>query len=48
MNKLIIMDTNIFEQMTDKEIKEYLEEQEADIILSSLEWQELDYADCIL
>ena len=42
------MDTNIFEQMTDKEIKEYLEEQEADIILSSLEWQEMDYADCTL
>ena len=48
MIKLIIMDTNIFEQMTDKEIKEYLEEQEADMILSSLEWQELDYVDCIL
>ena len=42
------MDADIFEQMTDKEIKEYLEEQEADIILSSLEWQELDYADCTL
>ena len=42
------MDTNIFEQMTDKEIKEYLEEQEADMILSSLEWQEMDYADCTL
>lgn len=42
------MDTNIFEQMTDKEIKEYLEEQEADIILSSLEWQERDYVDCAL
>lgn len=42
------MDTDIFEQMTDKEIKEYLEEQEADVILSSLEWQEMDYADCTL
>lgn len=42
------MDINIFEQMTDKEIKEYLEEQEADMILSSLEWQELDYVDYIL
>ena len=42
------MDANIFEQMTDKEIKEYIEEQEADIILSSLEWQEMDYADCTL
>ena len=42
------MDTNIFEQMSDKEIKEYLEEQEADVILSSLEWQEMDYADCTL
>ena len=42
------MDTNIFEQMTDKEIKEYLEEQEADIILSSLKWQERDYVDCAL
>ena len=40
------MDTDIFEQMTDKEIKKYLEEQEADIILSSLEWQEKDYVDC--
>ena len=34
--------------MTDKEIKEYIEEQEADIILSSLEWQEMNYADCTL
>ena len=42
------MDRDIFEQMTDKEIKEYLEEQEADIILSSLEWQEMDYVDCTL
>ena len=42
------MNANIFEQMTDKELKEYLEEQEADIILSSLEWQEMDYADCTL
>ena len=42
------MDTNIFEQMTDTEIKEYIEEQEANIILSSLEWQEMDYADCTL
>ena len=42
------MNEDIFEQMTDKEIKEYIEEQEADMILSSLEWQELDYADCIL
>lgn len=42
------MNTDIFEQMTDKEIKEYIEEQEADIILSSLEWQEMDYIDCTL
>lgn len=42
------MDTDMFEQMTDKEIKEYLEEQEADTILSSLEWQEKDYIDCNL
>ena len=42
------MDTDIFEQMTDKEIKEYIEEQEADIILNSLEWQERDYVDCVL
>ena len=48
MIKLITMDTDIFEQMTDKDIKEYLEEQEADIILSSLEWQEMDYVDCTL
>ena len=48
MIKLITMDTDIFEQMTDKDIKEYLEEQEADIVLSSLEWQERDYVDCAL
>ena len=42
------MNTDIFEQMTDKDIKEYLEEQEADIVLSSLEWQERDYVDCAL
>ena len=42
------MNADIFEQMTDEEIKEYLEEQEADIILSSFEWQEIDYADCTL
>ena len=42
------MNVDIFEQIPDKEIKEYIEEQEADMILSSLEWQELDYADCIL
>lgn len=42
------MDADIFEQMTDKKIKEYLEEQEADMILSSLEWQEKDYVDCNL
>ena len=48
MIKLITMDADIFEQMTDEEIREYLEEQEADIILSSLEWQERDYVDCAL
>ncbi|QOR59905.1 hypothetical protein KNV45_gp59 [uncultured phage cr271_1] len=42
------MNTNMFEQMTNEEIKEYLEEQEADIILNSLEWQERDYVDCAL
>ena len=42
------MNADIFEQMTDEEIKEYLEEQEADIILSNLEWQERDYIDCAL
>ena len=42
------MDIDIFEQMTDEDIKEYLEEQEADMILSSLEWQEVDYVDCAL
>ena len=42
------MDIDIFKQMTDEEIKEYLEEQEADIILSSLEWQEMNYVDCAL
>lgn len=42
------MNIDIFEQMTDEDIKEYLEEQEADIVLSSLEWQERDYVDCAL
>lgn len=42
------MDIDIFKQMTDAEIKEYLEEQEADMILSSLEWQERNYIDCFL
>ena len=42
------MDINIFEQMTDEEIKEYLEEQEADTILGSFEYQERNYADCYL
>ena len=42
------MDADMFEQMTDEEIKEYLEEQEADMILSSLEWQERNYIDCFL
>lgn len=42
------MDTDMFEQMTNEDIKEYLEEQEADIILSSIEWQEMDYVDCVL
>lgn len=42
------MDIDIFKQMTDEEIKEYLEEQEADMILSSLEWQERNYIDCFL
>ena len=42
------MNTDMFKQMTDKDIKEYLEEQEADMILSSLEWQEKDYSDCFL
>ena len=42
------MDTDIFEQMTDKEIREYLDGDEADMILSSLEWQERNYIDCFL
>ena len=42
------MNVDIFEQIPDKEIKEYIEEQEADIILNSLEWQERDYVDCVL
>ena len=42
------MDTDIFEQLADEDSKEYLEEQEADIVLSSLEWQEMDYLDCAL
>lgn len=42
------MNTDIFEQMTDKEIKEYIEEQEADMTLSSFEWQERNYVDCAL
>ena len=42
------MNTDIFNQMTNEEIKEYLEEQEADMILSSIEYQEKDYSDCFL
>lgn len=42
------MDTNIFELMTDNDIKEYLEEQEANIIISSGEYEFSDYADCCL
>lgn len=42
------MDEDIFEEMTDEEIKEYLEEEEADRILSSSEWQEKEYLDCYL
>ena len=42
------MDEDIFEEMTDGEIKEYLEEEEADRILSSHEWQEKKYLDCYL
>lgn len=42
------MNTNMFNQMTDKEIKEYLQEQEADSILSSIEYQEKDYSDYFL
>ena len=42
------MNTDMFNQMTDKEIKEYLQEQEVDNILSSIEYQEKDYSDCFL
>lgn len=42
------MDTDIFDQMTAEEIKEYLEEQEADNILGSFEYQERNYVDCYL
>ena len=42
------MDEDIFEEMTDEEIKEYLEEEEADRILNSYEWQEKEYLDCYL
>ena len=42
------MNEDIFEQMTDKEIKQYLEEQDADIVLSSMEYQEMEYVDCCL
>ena len=42
------MDEDIFEEMTDEEIKEYLEEEEADRILSSFEYQEKEYLDCYL
>lgn len=34
--------------MTDEEIKEYLEENEADIVLGSFEYQERNYVDCYL
>ena len=42
------MKEDIFEQMTDKEIREYLDEDEADMILSSLEYQEMTFLDCSL
>ena len=42
------MDEDIFEEMTDEEIKEQLEEEEADRIISSYEWQEKEYLDCYL
>ena len=42
------MNTDIFNQITNEEIKEYLQEQEADSILSSIEYQEKDYSDCFL
>lgn len=42
------MNTYIFEQMTYEEIKSYMEEQEADMYLSSLECQEMEYLDCYL
>lgn len=38
----------MFNQITDKEIKEYLQEQEADSILSSIDYQERDLCDCYL
>ena len=46
--KLIVMKEDIFEQMTDKEIREYLDGDEADMILSSLEYQEMTFLDCCL
>ena len=46
--KLNTMDAIIFENMTDEEIKEYIEEQKADDMLNSLEYQNRDFADCYL
>lgn len=42
------MDAIIFEHMTDEEIKEYIEEQKADDMLNSLEYQNRDFADYYL
>ena len=42
------MKEDIFEQMTNKEIREYLDGDEADMILSSLEYQEMTFLDCCL
>lgn len=42
------MDAIIFENMTDEEIKEYIEEQKADDMLNSLEYQNRDFADYYL
>lgn len=42
------MTDEMINNMTPNEIKEYLEEVEADMILGSIDYQERDYVDCYL
>lgn len=39
---------DIFDTMTDDEIEDYIKDNEADAILSSIDYQERNYVDCYL